>query len=167
MERTLVILRHAKADRPAGVTDADRPLTQRGHADAAAAGAWLAARGYRPRLVLCSPSKRTRQTWRGVAVALTGDETPEVHYDQALYFGDAEDLLELLRAVPETVGSVLLIGHNPTVSMLSSLLDRGTDRDSDGLRTSGIAVHTQDGGWTDLSPGSAPVTASYTARAGG
>src|SRR5437867_8998400 len=105
MERTLVILRHAKADRPAGVADADRPLTQRGHADAAAAGAWLAARGYRPRLVLCSPSKRTRQTWRGVAVALTDPDTPEVHYDQVLYHGGAEDLLDLLRAVPETVGS--------------------------------------------------------------
>jgi len=167
MERTLVILRHAKADRPAGVADPDRPLTQRGHADAAAAGAWLAARGYRPRLVLCSPSKRTRQTWRGVAVALTGPDPLEVHYDQVLYHGDAEDLLDLLRAVPETVGSVLLIGHNPTVSMLSGLLDRGTDRDSDGLRTSGIAVHTQDGGWIDLSPGSAPVTGSYTARASG
>ena len=98
MERTLVILRHAKADRPAGVADADRPLTQRGHADAAAAGAWLAARGYRPRLVLCSPSKRTRQTWRGVAVALTDPDTPEVHYDQVLYHGGAEDLLDLLRA---------------------------------------------------------------------
>ena len=64
-ERTLVILRHAKAERPAELADADRPLTQRGHADAAAAGAWLAARGYRPDLVLCSPAKRTRQTWPG------------------------------------------------------------------------------------------------------
>jgi phosphohistidine phosphatase len=60
---------------------------------------------------------------------------------------------------------VLLIGHNPTVSMLSSLLDRGTDRDSDGLRTSGIAVHAHDGDWAALGPGTAPVTASYTARA--
>jgi phosphohistidine phosphatase len=164
---TLVVLRHAKADRPAGVGDEDRPLTQRGHADAAAAGAWLAARGYRPDLVLCSPAKRTRQTWRGVAVALTGPDTPDVHFEQALYHGDAEDALDLLRQVPATVRSVLVIGHNPTVSMLSSLLDRGTDRDSDGLRTSGIAVHVPDGDWSALGPGTAPVTASHTARASG
>ena len=103
----------------------------------------------------------------GLLVEHLRTEPPDVHFDQALYHGDAEDALELLRAVPATVGSVLLIGHNPTVSMLSSLLDRGTDRDSDGLRTSGIAVHTQDGAWTDLVPGGAPVRASYTGRAGG
>src|SRR5256885_142937 len=164
-ERTLVILRHAKAERPAAVADEDRPLTQRGHADAAAAGAWLAARGYRPELVLCSPAKRTRQTWRGVAVALTGPGAPDVHFERALYYGSAEDALDLVRQVPATIGSVLLIGHNPTVSMLSGLLDRGTDRDSDGLRTSGIAVHAQDGDWAGYAPGSAPVIASHTARA--
>jgi phosphohistidine phosphatase len=165
MTRTLVIVRHAKADRPAGTADEDRPLTQRGHADAAAAGAWLAARGYRPDLVLCSTAKRTRQTWRGVAVALTGSDAPGVHFERALYYGSTDDALDLVRQVPADVGSVFVIGHNPTVSMLSSLLDRGTDRDSDGLRTSGIAVHTHDGDWTDLAPGTAPVTASHTARA--
>jgi phosphohistidine phosphatase len=164
-QRTLVILRHAKAERPASVADEDRPLTKRGHADAAAAGAWLAARAYRPDLVLCSPAKRTRQTWRAAAAALTGSGTPDVHFERALYHGGSEDVLDLLRQVPAAVGSVLLIGHDPTVSVLSSLLDRGTDRDSDGLRTSGIAVHIQDGEWADLGPGTAPVTASHTARA--
>src|SRR5437867_275190 len=110
MERTLVILRHAKADRPAGVADEDRPLTQRGHADAAAAGAWLDARGYRPDLVLCSPSKRTRQTWRGVAVALAGGAEPEVRYEPELYYGSAAEALALLRGIPAQVGTVLLIG---------------------------------------------------------
>jgi phosphohistidine phosphatase len=164
-ERTLVILRHAKAERPAAVADEDRPLTQRGHADAAAAGAWLSARGYRPELVLCSPAKRTRQTWRAVAVALTGSDAPDVHFERDLYYGSAGDALDLVRQVPDTIASVLLIGHNPTVSMLSGLLDRGTDRDSDGLRTSGIAVHTHEGDWAGYAPGSAPVTAGHTARA--
>src|SRR5215471_18003228 len=130
MERTLVILRHAKADRPAGVADADRPLTQRGHADAAAAGAWLAARGYRPDLVLCSPSKRTRQTWRGVTVALAGSPEPEVRYESALYYGGVEDALELIRQAPDADATVLLVGHNPGVSMLSALLDRAAGRES-------------------------------------
>ena len=164
---TLVIVRHAKAERPAGVADEDRPLTRRGHADAAAAGAWLAARGYRPDLVLCSPARRTRQTWRAVAAALTASGAPEVHFDDALYHGDTKDALDLLRRVPATARSVLLVGHNPTVSMLSSLLAGGTDGDSDGLRTSGIAVHVHDGGWAELGPGAAPVTASHTARASG
>jgi len=164
-ERTLVILRHAKAERPAGTADEDRPLTQRGHADAAAAGAWLAARGYRPDLVLCSSSKRTRQTWRGVAVALAGAPEPEVRYEPELYHGGVAETLALVREIPATAETVLLVGHNPTVSMLSALLDRAAGRDGDGLRTCGIAVHRREGEWADFGPGAAPVTATSTARA--
>jgi phosphohistidine phosphatase len=165
MRRTLVILRHAKADRPAGVPDVDRPLTERGHADAAAAGAWLAARGYPPDLVLCSPARRTRQTWHGVAMALSAARAPEVRYEAAIYHDGVADVLDLLKGVPETAGSVLLIGHNPTVSLLSTLLDRDSDRDSDGLRTSGLAVHAQDGDWSAWGPGTAELVATATPRA--
>src|SRR5436309_742741 len=114
--RMLVILRHAKADRPGGLADLDRPLTERGHADSAAAGAWLAARGYRPDVVLCSPSKRTRQTWHGVAVALS-DPAPVVHYEPALYESGAGEILGLVQAIEPEFGTALVIGHNPTVSL--------------------------------------------------
>lgn len=165
MRRTLVILRHAKADRPAGVADIDRPLTGRGHADAGAAGAWLASRGYVPDLVLCSPAKRTRQTWHGVTVALPGSRAPEVRYENGLYYDGITETLELLHAVPDDIGTVLLIGHNPTMSMLSAVLDRAGERDSDGLRTSGIAVHELEGDWSAYSPGAARLVAAQTARA--
>src|SRR5256885_16922284 len=101
MRRTLVILRHAKAARPAGVADVDRPLTDRGHADAAAAGAWLAARGYVPDLVLCSPAKRTRQTWHGVAMALSAAQAPEARYEAAIYHDGVAGLLDLLQGLTE------------------------------------------------------------------
>ena len=163
--RTLVILRHAKADRPNGVADLDRPLTERGHADAATAGAWLAARGYRPDLVLCSPAKRTRQTWRAVATALAGSAPAETRYEPELYHGGVAEALDLVRTVPEEARTVLVVGHNPTLSMLSALLDEAAARDADGLRTSGIAVHVCAGDWPDLGKGTAPVAATFTARA--
>jgi phosphohistidine phosphatase len=163
-QRTLVILRHAKAERPAGTADEDRPLTQRGHADAAAAGAWLDARRYRPDLVLCSPSKRTRQTWRGVAVALAGIPEPTVRYEPELYDGGVAEALTVVRGIAAKVGTVLLIGHNPGVSLLSALLDHA-GREGDGLRTCGIAVHQREGAWADFGPGAAPITATRTARA--
>jgi len=160
-----VVLRHAKADRPGGVADLDRPLTGRGHADAAAAGAWLAARSYRPDLVLCSPAKRTRQTWRAVSLALTGSGQPEVRYESPLYDAGVAEALDLVQKAPHTARTVLLVGHNPTVSILSVLLDEGADRDTEGLRTSGIAVHVHDGDWSGYGPGAAPITAAFTARA--
>lgn len=160
--RTLVLLRHAKAERPPGVPDADRPLSPRGHADAHAAGAWLKAR-HQPDLVLCSPSKRTRQTWQAVASAL--GVTPTVRYERRLYPGDADELLSLVREVGDPVGTVLLIGHNPGLSDLAYELDPHGPLDSDGLRTCGIAVHTLDGSWRDYAAGRAPIAVTHTARA--
>lgn len=177
-DRTLVILRHAKAERPSGMADIDRPLTGRGHADAAAAGAWLAAHGCVPEVVLCSPAKRTRQTWHGVAIALAealseqggrgepgAGGAPVVRYEPVLYSAGARELLEVVAATDPEVGSVLLIGHNPVVSTLSALLDPDAARDSDGLRTSGIAVHTVAGRWDELTTARAPLTATHTCRA--
>lgn len=162
-ERTLILMRHAKADRPPGVRDEDRPLTARGHADAAAAGAWLARCGLCPDLVFCSPAKRTRQTWHGVSVALAAGSAPPVRYDAALYLGGAEDLLELLRGVDSGMRTVLLIGHNPAVSMLSAMLDPTAELDSDGLRTSGIAVHRCTG-WAEFGRTEAALAVTHTAR---
>jgi len=162
-ERTLVLLRHAKAERPARTPDIDRPLTARGHADAGAVGAWLAHRGLLPAEVICSPSKRTRQTWHGVALALGGSGS-EVRYEPMVYGGTARDLLDLIQGAADGADSVLVIGHNPTVSDLSGLLDPDATRDSDGLRTSGLAVHRFDGTWADCEPGKAALEVTHTAR---
>ncbi len=166
--RTLILLRHAKADRPDGTADIDRPLTDRGHADAAAAGAWLVTQGQVPDLVICSPAKRTRQTWHGVAVALAGTRTaasPTVHYERRAYDGGAADLLTLVREAGDGVRVLLLIGHNPAVSLLAAMLDpTGETGDSDGLRTAGLAVHDVPGGWAQVGPGQARLAVTHTAR---
>jgi phosphohistidine phosphatase len=162
MVRTLVLLRHAKAEHPAGVADVDRSLTARGHADSAAAGAWLAAAHLAPDLVLCSPSRRTRETWHGVKVALSA--RPRTVYDRRVYDGGADDVLEVIAETGSDVGTVLVIGHNPTLSMLSARLDPGGGPE-DGLRTCTAAVHRVPAAWADLGPKLAPLVAAHTARA--
>lgn len=160
--RTLVILRHAKAASPHRTADVDRPLTSRGHADAAAAGAWLTQRGYVPDLVLCSPARRARETWHGVALALT--TAPYVRYELDIYAASAAGLRDLVSAVSDELLTVLLVGHNPAVSQLSSLLDP-KHADPEGLRTAGLVVHAWAGGWADCEPGAAKIQAQHTARA--
>ena len=167
--RTLVLLRHAKAEAPGPISDFTRSLTKTGDADADAAGAWLADQGLRPDLVLCSPATRTRQTWQGVSVAMAQVHpdvaAPEVHYETTLYEGGRTDVIDLLRAVPDEVGVVLVVGHNPTVTDVSILLRPydGLGR-VEGLKTCGLAVHRAEGSWSETEPGSMELFGQHTAR---
>jgi phosphohistidine phosphatase len=167
--RTLVLLRHAKAETPGAAPDFERRLTTVGESDADAAGSWLADEGLRPDLVICSPATRTRQTWHGVAVALAqagpDSGSAEVHYEPGLYSGGRTEMIDLLRGVPDGVGTVLVVGHNPTVSDVSVLLRSDADDGGfDGLKTCGLAVHRADGPWSGTEPGAMQLTARHTAR---
>lgn len=168
--RTLVLLRHAKSETPGELLDFDRRLTTSGEADADAAGAWLADERLRPELVLCSPARRTRQTWQGVSIALAqalpGSGAPEVRYEDGLYAGGRTEVFDLLRNVPEHVRTVLVVGHNPTVSEVSLMLipDEQYDGNAVELKTSGLAVHRSENPWSATEPGSMRLVERHTAR---
>ena len=76
-ERTLLLLRHAKSDYPAGVADHDRPLAPRGIREAGLAGDWLRANAPAVDAVLCSTATRTRET-----LARTGLDAPVTFVDR-------------------------------------------------------------------------------------
>jgi phosphohistidine phosphatase len=125
----LWLLRHAKSswDEP-GLGDRDRVLSRRGERDADRVGAFLASEGVAPALVLCSPAVRTRQTLERVLAAL--DAEPEVRFEPSLYASPAAALLDAVRAAPEAVSPVLLVGHNPAIQELArSLAARGDGLD--------------------------------------
>ena len=74
--RQLMLLRHAKAELGGpGMTDFERPLAGRGRKAAARMGRYLAENGLAPDLVLCSPARRTRETWEIASAALPPAET--------------------------------------------------------------------------------------------
>jgi phosphohistidine phosphatase len=163
--RVLVIMRHGKAEQSETKRDIDRSLTERGHHDARLAGEWLAEQGIAPDVVLSSPSHRTRETWHEVAIGMAeGDSnaSPTVVYDADLYFGGMKAALEAIRGVDPAAKTVLLVGHNPTVSALSQRLDDTTAREVVGLRTSEIAVHAVSTEWADCA--TAQLTATHRPR---
>lgn len=170
-DRTLVLLRHSKAEPPNDGPDVDRPLAARGRADAAAAGAWLAKHGLLPDVVICSAARRTRETWHGVALGMTGSPpeggsagpAPAVHYVADAYEAHPEDLLTLVRQVDPATPTVLLIAHNPGISLLSALLDPER-ADQDGMRTSDVVVHRTTVDWAGLGRGDTVITDRHTAR---
>ncbi|HWJ83478.1 MAG TPA: histidine phosphatase family protein [Nocardioides sp.] len=156
----LVIVRHSKAEAYAG-TDAERRLSDRGRKDAAAAGAWLATQGSAPDRALVSGALRTRETWELLAKA--AGWAVDAEFDDALYGADEDTVLDILRTVDESVGSVVLVGHNPTVGMLAQLLDDGDGDPSAvdslvlGYPTSAVTVFDVPVPWARLGPGSATL----------
>jgi phosphohistidine phosphatase len=157
-QRRLLVLRHAKSDWPEGVADHDRPLAKRGRRDAPKVGRWLARNEYRPDVVVCSTSQRTRETWDLVAARLSEapsaklDGTPEVRYDPRAYGASAQTLLYLARELPGECRTALLIAHNPGVSEFAGV----------GFPTAAIAALEFDGEWPDLAPGQARLAAFAT-----
>lgn len=159
--RRLVLLRHAKAE-PAGVVvDHERPLALVGRRQAAAVGAALATAGLAPTHVLCSSSLRTRQTWEIARTALVaaGVPAPVVSVTDALYDASAGDLAALLRTQPEEASTVLVVGHEPTMSHAADVLAGPTSNEAlrarvrGGVPTAAWAVLELDGPWDAVAPG--------------
>jgi len=117
--RRLILLRHAKSDRPPGIVDLDRPLNDRGKRAAPQMGAYLAAEGLIPEAVVVSPAKRTRETWEAIQSALTG---PEAEIVPSIYEAPEAALLSIVQTTPDTAGSLLMIGHNPGLQDLAMWL---------------------------------------------
>lgn len=123
----LFLLRHAAAGWAGpGLRDFDRPLTEKGRADATAVGLLMRERGYLPEVVLCSSSARTRQTWNCVAAELgiPGAVAIRQITSDAIYSGDACTLLDLIRGAP-AAGAMLVVGHNPPMAELAATIPDG------------------------------------------
>lgn len=119
--RRLILFRHAKSDWSLAATaDHDRGLATRGRKAAGPMGAWLAGRGFRPDLVLCSTAKRAKATWDIAKGAFT--PAPETRLLREAYEASAESLLDVIRAAPSQAQTLMIVGHNPGLADLVDLL---------------------------------------------
>ena len=145
-----MLIRHAKATQ--GGIDADRPLAERGVADAVAIGRWLAEQSLLPDRVVVSPARRASLTWQLAGAELRAELGAELGaaaepvVDERVYDNTLGDLLRIVRESPRGVRTLALIGHNPSIAELASVLD---DRHGESAArqefaqkypTSGIAV---------------------------
>jgi phosphohistidine phosphatase len=123
----LMLLRHAKSSwGDVGVCDIDRPLNDRGRRAAAAMAERFFADDMVPQRVMCSPARRTRETWDIMAPAIKPQST--VSFEESLYdFGDGSQLLELIRNSDTTAKTLMLIGHNPSLEGLARSLVKAGD----------------------------------------
>jgi phosphohistidine phosphatase len=175
--RTLWLLRHAKTvtDPPPGGSDFDRVLAPRGRRDATALGRLFAGRGEelgpalrgvaRPQVALVSPAARTVATAELVLANMA--EPPQCRFDEALYGADPEEVLAIVRELPDDdVTSVMAVGHNPTAHSLSQSLLSARDKKGlstavrHGFPTCALGVYAFDvDRWAEVATGTAKLVA--------
>jgi phosphohistidine phosphatase len=117
MNRYLILLRHAEAERDDGGGDINRPLTLRGAGSVALLGENLRSRGERVQKIYSSTALRAVQTARDLCPHL-GYDSREIILEKDLYLASSEGLLDFLAACPDTCERVLLVGHNPGLQNL-------------------------------------------------
>jgi phosphohistidine phosphatase len=158
-------MRHAKSDYPNGVSDHERPLAPRGIREAGLAGEWL--RDNLPPIehVLCSSATRTRQTLDRTGV------TAPVSYSERLYGATPGTMLEEINQIRDHVSTLLVVGHEPTVSQVALGLAGPETSDHDAAAqismkfpTSGIAVLWVPVSWSALELSGAGLVSFHVPR---
>lgn len=161
------MVRHATAGHSAP-SDVERPLTPGGHADAVEAGRWLARTGVVADHALVSSAHRARGTWAALTEGAGWQVEPEV--EPGLYTAGPETAIDLLRLAPAEARSLVVVGHNPTVATVASMIDDGEGAPelvvqmAGGFPPGAVAVFSYEGEWADLAPGRATPLAFHVAR---
>lgn len=141
----IFILRHgiaAERDARRYPDDDQRPLTSEGRKKLRRIAAFLKDRGYRFDLVLTSPLVRARQTAEIVASILGLED----HLQETPHLSPGGDPRRLIAEISvHKAGSVLLVGHEPYLSCLISVLLSGRE---------GLEINLKKGGFCHLSVGS-------------
>jgi len=158
--RTVFLLRHAKSSwSDSTLADIERPLAPRGERAAKQIARYVRKQKIEPALVLCSPSVRTRRTLEAIEPALGTSHT--VQFVPALYAASHQELLRQLRALHDSVASVMLIGHNPGLQELAlALATHGADlpRLEEKFPTGALATLVAEcDSWTALKTGDAEL----------
>lgn len=121
---TLYIMRHGDAVSRAP-SDRERPLSERGKTEAAAMAKCLLANP--PLKLLVSPYLRAQQTASIVLAALEAAGN-KVSFETVSYITPEDDPFDAVKKLGELAdgnGPVMLVSHNPFVSILLSLLTEG------------------------------------------
>ena len=167
--KTVYLLRHAKSSwKGDGIEDVDRPLSKRGRAAARAMRRHLAENKVQPAQILCSPARRTRDTLAIVQGAFAS--AVPIRFEKGIYMAEPQALLRRLKRLGDSLGSVMIVGHNPALEQLALSLSDG--HDSEARRdlevkfpTCALAViRSEAERWSELESGGATLEAFIRAR---
>jgi len=127
--KTIYLVRHAQAA-PSGMgqSDFDRPLVKAGIKKSISIGRLLSGRGVNPALILSSNAVRAKDTARILARGM-GYPEKNILLKPEIYLGSADDLLDMVSLLPDELTSVMVVGHNPSMTGFAMLLRAGLQSD--------------------------------------
>lgn len=117
----LILWRHAEAED--AEPDLERRLTARGRKQATRMAAWLNAQLPERFVVIASPAQRTRQTADALECEYRVDRRLAPDTDVAHYLA----AIEWPEGPKDAAGTVVVVGHQPTLGRLASLLLSGQE----------------------------------------
>ena len=149
MKRKIVLIRHGKsAPMDAFKKDIDRVLQERGVNDGYKIGYKLVEDGVKPEAILTSPAARASHTALILARAMRIG-TDIVRVADGLYHCTTDSILEEISSLPDSIGTVFVVAHNPGITDLAYHLSRGA---TTFLPTTGTAIIEYNGvPWKDIS----------------
>jgi phosphohistidine phosphatase len=133
--KKLYLVRHAKSswEEPGGY-DLDRPLLEKGIKRTMKVIRFLKERAVTIDLMISSPAERALQTAILVAQGI-GYPEEKIRVERKIYDGYYDRILDLIYSTANNVNSLMIFGHNPTITQLANLfLHPGVDL----LPTTGI-----------------------------
>lgn len=118
--KTLYLIRHAKSDwNNSLLRDIERPLNNRGYADANVMGARLKT----PDLIISSPAVRALSTALIFARHVKYNAN-NISIKQELYETSVKEYLSVIKHFPDTAETAFLFAHNPTISDTAEALTK-------------------------------------------
>ena len=119
--KNLFLLRHAKSSWDnAALVDFDRPLSKRGTSNAILLSKYIQKNSISFDLVLSSPSERTQSTLDLVLSSF--DPIPTTTFKESIYHASASSLSQLIKEQDDEINNLLIIGHNPSLHILTETL---------------------------------------------
>jgi phosphohistidine phosphatase len=120
----LFLLRHAKAiSGELSSPDCDRPLSDRGFKDAQQLAAKLVKKNIDFDVFMTSHAIRAITTAQIIANVL-GRKQKHIAVEKLIYEGNAAEILQMISFTPKKIDSILLVGHNPSISEIAFRVSR-------------------------------------------
>ena len=159
--KLLILVRHAEAaPGPASLSDIDRPLQPLGRRDALAMARHLSDLEVYPEAIISSPAVRALST----AAAFETQFSVPVESVDEIYEANTKTLLEIIQQQDPHKKTVMLVGHNPGITVLLSVL---TGKPYLPVPTGAVAVLMFPGSsWRNIRPGKGWFHTGFSPRSG-